>query len=196
MVAQLCVEAVQLKVPMRCDLKFGRNWGDAKHSWEELSISGEAAPASISISASVSTSELEPAPEPKPELEPAAVQGNGHDQSKTEEVAATGGPYAQHAETLIARGYAAVPIMLGTKAPGFFCAGSWMPLPAWQRRFLNKIPSRQQRELWSKGETGIGVVGGRASHGLIGIDVDTDNPPIKTALIAALPATPVRKVGA
>jgi DNA polymerase I-like protein with 3'-5' exonuclease and polymerase domains len=35
-VAQLCVEAIKLRVPMRVDLKFGRNWGDAKHSWEEL----------------------------------------------------------------------------------------------------------------------------------------------------------------
>jgi DNA polymerase I-like protein with 3'-5' exonuclease and polymerase domains len=36
MVAQLCVEAIKLKVPMRVDLKFGRTWGDAKHTWEEL----------------------------------------------------------------------------------------------------------------------------------------------------------------
>src|SRR5262245_53259554 len=36
MVARLCVEAIKLKVPMRVDLKFGANWGDAKHSWEEL----------------------------------------------------------------------------------------------------------------------------------------------------------------
>jgi DNA polymerase I-like protein with 3'-5' exonuclease and polymerase domains len=35
-VAQLACEAVQLEVPMRVDLKFGRNWGDAKHTWQEL----------------------------------------------------------------------------------------------------------------------------------------------------------------
>ena len=35
-VARLGCEAVQLEVPMRVDLKFGRNWGDAKHTWEEL----------------------------------------------------------------------------------------------------------------------------------------------------------------
>ena len=29
-------EAVKLEVPMRVDLKFGRSWGDAEHSWEEL----------------------------------------------------------------------------------------------------------------------------------------------------------------
>jgi DNA polymerase I-like protein with 3'-5' exonuclease and polymerase domains len=38
-VARLCVEAVQLKVPMRCDLRFGRSWGDAKHAWDELQSS-------------------------------------------------------------------------------------------------------------------------------------------------------------
>jgi hypothetical protein len=35
-VAQLGREAVTLEVPMQVDLKFGRSWGDAKHTWEEL----------------------------------------------------------------------------------------------------------------------------------------------------------------
>jgi DNA polymerase I-like protein with 3'-5' exonuclease and polymerase domains len=36
MVARLGCEAVQLDVPMRVDLKYGRNWGDAKHTWDQL----------------------------------------------------------------------------------------------------------------------------------------------------------------
>jgi DNA polymerase I-like protein with 3'-5' exonuclease and polymerase domains len=36
LVARLGCEAVQLDVPMRVDLKYGRTWGDAKHTWEEL----------------------------------------------------------------------------------------------------------------------------------------------------------------
>ena len=36
LVAQLGREAVKLEVPMRIELKFGRSWGDAKHTWEEL----------------------------------------------------------------------------------------------------------------------------------------------------------------
>ena len=36
LVAQLGCDAVSLEVPMRVDLKFGRSWGDASHSWEEL----------------------------------------------------------------------------------------------------------------------------------------------------------------
>jgi DNA polymerase I-like protein with 3'-5' exonuclease and polymerase domains len=35
-VALLGCEAVRLAVPIRVDLKFGRNWGDAKHTWKEL----------------------------------------------------------------------------------------------------------------------------------------------------------------
>ena len=34
-VAQLGCEAVSLKVPMLVDVKYGRTWGDAKHSWDE-----------------------------------------------------------------------------------------------------------------------------------------------------------------
>jgi DNA polymerase I-like protein with 3'-5' exonuclease and polymerase domains len=36
LIARLGEEAVQLDVPMRVDLKFGRNWGDAKHTWDQL----------------------------------------------------------------------------------------------------------------------------------------------------------------
>jgi DNA polymerase I-like protein with 3'-5' exonuclease and polymerase domains len=36
LVARLGCEAVQLEVPMRIDLKFGRTWGDATHTWEGL----------------------------------------------------------------------------------------------------------------------------------------------------------------
>jgi DNA polymerase I-like protein with 3'-5' exonuclease and polymerase domains len=35
-VAQLAREVVALAVPIRVDLAFGRNWGDAKHTWQEL----------------------------------------------------------------------------------------------------------------------------------------------------------------
>jgi DNA polymerase I-like protein with 3'-5' exonuclease and polymerase domains len=35
-VAQLGCEAVKLAVPIRIDLKYGCNWGDATHTWDEL----------------------------------------------------------------------------------------------------------------------------------------------------------------
>ena len=36
LVARLACEAVELEVPMRADINYGRSWGDAKHKWEEL----------------------------------------------------------------------------------------------------------------------------------------------------------------
>jgi hypothetical protein len=36
LVAKLGCEAVQLEVPMRVDLKFGKSWGDDKHKWDAL----------------------------------------------------------------------------------------------------------------------------------------------------------------
>lgn len=35
--AELMRDAVQLEVPMQVDVEYGRDWGDAKHSWEEAS---------------------------------------------------------------------------------------------------------------------------------------------------------------
>jgi DNA polymerase I-like protein with 3'-5' exonuclease and polymerase domains len=36
MVARLGEEVIKLEVPMVVDVKYGRNWGDAKHTWEKL----------------------------------------------------------------------------------------------------------------------------------------------------------------
>jgi putative DNA primase/helicase len=55
LVARLACEAVKLEVPMRADLKFGRSWGNAQHSWQKLH-DGEH---TVSIA-------VAPAPEPTP----------------------------------------------------------------------------------------------------------------------------------
>jgi RecA-family ATPase/DNA polymerase I-like protein with 3'-5' exonuclease and polymerase domains len=36
MVARLGEEVIKLEVPMKVDVKYGRTWGDAKHTWDEL----------------------------------------------------------------------------------------------------------------------------------------------------------------
>jgi DNA polymerase I-like protein with 3'-5' exonuclease and polymerase domains len=48
-VARLCCEVIQLAVPMRCDLKYGKTWGDASHTWDEVAndASTTAAPPSM-----------------------------------------------------------------------------------------------------------------------------------------------------
>jgi len=105
------------------------------------------------------------------------------------------GVYAENSGPLIKRGYGAVPIIAGTKAPGFYCAGIWVPLLGWQKRYLGRSPSPEDLAAWGKGDAGIGVVGGRASHGLVGVDIDTDDPGIKVAITEVLPETPVKKIG-
>src|SRR5262245_14401103 len=105
------------------------------------------------------------------------------------------GVYAENSGPLIKRGYGAVPIIAGTKAPGFYCAGIWVPLLGWQKRYLGRSPSAEDLAAWGKGDAGIGVVGGRASHGLVGVDIDTDDPGIKVAITEVLPETPVKKIG-
>ena len=92
------------------------------------------------------------------------------------------GAYAQCAERLIERGFAAVPIMPGTKRPGFFFAGMWIGLANWQRRFNGGPPPATERERWAAGDAGVGVVAGQASHGLIAVDIDSEDPAIQAAL--------------
>ena len=106
------------------------------------------------------------------------------------------GAYAQCAERLIERGFAAVPIMPGTKRPGFFFAGMWIGLANWQRRFNGGPPPESERERWAAGDTGVGVVAGQASHGLIAVDIDSEDAAIQAALQNVLPPTNVRKTGA
>ena len=106
------------------------------------------------------------------------------------------GAYAQCAERLIERGFAAVPIMPGTKRPGFFFAGMWIGLANWQRCFNGGPPPPTERERWATGDTGVGVVAGQASHGLIAVDIDSEDPTIQATLRTVLPPTHVRKTGA
>ena len=80
MVARLGCEAVSLEVPMRVDLKFGRTWGDAKHSWEELSDapSNGATQHSETLAAPPA---IELPPDPQPCSRKPAIRGDHADRS-------------------------------------------------------------------------------------------------------------------
>jgi hypothetical protein len=55
-VAQLGREVVAtLEVPMQTDLGFGRNWGDAKHTWAELNGTAPKPPRYIEADAPIET---------------------------------------------------------------------------------------------------------------------------------------------
>src|SRR5712671_2564590 len=103
------------------------------------------------------------------------------------------GPYDLFHDRLIERGYAAIPIIPGTKKPGRYFAGMWIGLSNWQRRFANGFPSSEDLIRWGEGNAGIGVLGGY--RGLIAVDVDTDDVVLRDAIMSTLPPSPVRKSG-
>jgi hypothetical protein len=103
------------------------------------------------------------------------------------------GPYRELGERLIDRGYGALPIMPGTKRPGRLFAGQWIGLSNWQHCFRNGAPSPMERIGWGAGDAGLGVLGGY--HGLVAVDVDTDESNYRDALLKVLPPSPVRKTG-
>ena len=102
----------------------------------------------------------------------------------------------QHSERLLERGYAVVPIIPGTKKPGFFHNGNWVGLTEWTKRFNGRSSLNSERKAWGRNNTGIGVLAGPASGDLIGVDIDTEDSQIVAALLAVLPPTEVKKAGA
>ena len=88
-----------------------------------------------------------------------------------------------------------VPIIPGTKRPGVLSNGQWVGLPRWQTRYNGRAPSETEIAHWSEGDTGVGVLGGAVSGGMVALDIDTDDTAIRTALAAILPGTSVRKIG-
>ena len=106
------------------------------------------------------------------------------------------GAYAQIGERLIERGFAAIPIMPGTKRPGFWHAGQWLGLSNWQRRFRRGAPPEAERTRWAEHDSGVGIITGPASHGTVAIDIDTDDAAIMAAILGVLSPTPIKKRGA
>jgi hypothetical protein len=104
------------------------------------------------------------------------------------------GPYAEHADRLLERGYAPLPIMPGSKRPGYYVAGMWIGLANWQRRFNSGPPSDTERRRWGANGAGLGVLGGY--RGLVAIDLDTEDPALVNAILAVVPPSAIRKRGA
>lgn len=106
------------------------------------------------------------------------------------------GPFEGHAERLLERGYSVIPIIPGTKKPGFFCGGRWFGLKAWTTQYNGRASLNAARKSWGNNDAGIGVLTGPASGDLVGIDIDTEVPEIVAALLSVLPPTEVKKTGA
>ncbi|MGE0602214.1 MAG: bifunctional DNA primase/polymerase [Xanthobacteraceae bacterium] len=105
------------------------------------------------------------------------------------------GGYALVGAKLVERGYSAIPIMPGTKRPGHMRGGEWIGMDDWRDKYTKRLPTQFEIDIWSRTEAGVCVVCGPASHGLVGIDIDTDDEKIIAAFDEILPATPVAKRG-
>jgi hypothetical protein len=106
-------------------------------------------------------------------------------------------PYATTGIRLVERGYVALPVIPNTKRPGHLLGGEWVGLSDWRERWAHRPPSRFETGLWSIApDAGVCVVTGEASHGLTGIDIDTEDAVIRAAIMQAIPGSSVRKVGA
>jgi putative DNA primase/helicase len=96
-------------------------------------------------------------------------------------------PYADHARQLIVRGYGVTPVIPGTKKPGYWLTGRWIEMPGWQKLLLERAPTSDEIEIWGRRGAGLNVVCGPSSKGLVGYDIDTDDPDIQAALLAIVP---------
>lgn len=102
--------------------------------------------------------------------------------------------YALFGAKLIERGYCAVPAVPGTKVPGNFVGGRWIRMADWTRRYRDRSPGEREVETWERAAAGgICLIMGRASKGVVAVDIDTDEG--VAPVTAALPETPVKKRG-
>ena len=107
----------------------------------------------------------------------------------------TSSPYAQVGAKLVDSGFAAIPCRPGSKVPGAYRSGEWFYELEWQR-FCDRLPTELELGVWAKWpDAGICVALG-GEHGLVAIDIDTDQHEIVEAILGALPCeSPVQKCG-
>jgi hypothetical protein len=104
--------------------------------------------------------------------------------------------YALCAPTYWERGWLVIPTMPAEKRPGEYRRGQWIGMPDWNERYRDRSVSKFEMRIWcgAPGNAGIGLVCGRAD-GVVGIDLDTDDPKIRRAIVSVVPASTFRKRG-
>lgn len=101
-------------------------------------------------------------------------------------------PYALVGEKLIDAGYAAIPIMPGTKRPGSMSFGNWYGRSDWNV-YCDRMPSHHEYNIWNRWpDAGVCIA---IDHRLKVIDIDTDDAALMTAVLSVLPDSPVKKRG-
>jgi hypothetical protein len=104
--------------------------------------------------------------------------------------------YALCAPAYWERGWCVIPTMPGEKRPGEYRRGRWIGLSDWTERYKHRAVTEFEIRVWcgAPGSAGIGLVCGRA-EGVVGVDIDTDHPEIRRAILSSIPASTFRKRG-
>lgn len=112
-------------------------------------------------------------------------------------------PFARGFRDLLMLGYHVIPIIPpdaqhpgAGKAPGEFKRNEWVGRYQWQQ-YRDRAPGAYETGLWSRNwpSANIGIVLGSIVGDLkvIAVDIDTDVPLERDAILAVLPASPMRK---
>ncbi len=100
-------------------------------------------------------------------------------------------PYARVGSNLRENGYHVIPIKPGTQIPGQYKNGQWRPMPGWTKYCDTQAAPfvHDQWETWPEANVCI-------AHGaVIGLDLDSDDAEIATAIYAAHEPSMVRRRG-
>lgn len=102
-------------------------------------------------------------------------------------------PYASVAQRLVDMGYSAIPVLPGSKRPGQYVSKVWYGENDWQR-FGDRLPTKYEVPIWAKWPgAGVCIV---LDDVVKVVDIDSDDPALIKAVLAALPTSSVRKRGA
>jgi Bifunctional DNA primase/polymerase, N-terminal len=100
--------------------------------------------------------------------------------------------FAAAGSALVDNNYSAIPAMPGSKIPGACLFGRWTPMSEWTR-FCDRLPTDIETTAWSRWpDAGVGIVLG---HGVVAVDIDTDDSSIQAAILRELPELKVGKRG-
>lgn len=102
-------------------------------------------------------------------------------------------PYASVSDTLLDNGYSVVPCMPGSKWPGNYERKTWSARYGWQQ-YGDRLPTDLELRHWNTWpDAGVCLV---LDHQIKVIDIDTDDPEIRAAILSCIPDSPVKKRGA
>ena len=101
-------------------------------------------------------------------------------------------PYAMAGPSLVEMGYAAIPVLPGSKRPGTMSFGEWFGDLDWAR-YCDRMPTEIETEIWTRWpDAGVCIA---INDTLKVIDIDTDDPELRAAIEAVLPPVMVAKKG-